>query len=1039
MGLKEPDAGSEIGGILDEYQKYKGQKTDPILHFERIFNYYKTAPRTESDKMMSLIKKVGFKFKVVMSGKRLDASIVPDIMYFPEDHIVKYFTGSDVFFLDIESYLAEFGEESELMLFFERLGVNRLPRLIKTQVGVEEIKEYGIKAPIYNISATKYVIEGLLTAVNRVQFAKNKELSINIWNILCKLSIAHNGNLANEATGVANIKRKRTQEIFIPKDLVGVRSAAWIVGKEDEFYSPTVLTNLLMDPEYDVSNPSVKDVCSLIGMTYSRSDLDFNINNLNEDQKKAVDLYKILMDSGVPIDELKRFLEDYKKERSIAAVEAAHADEKEPIDQTINNLPHGSSIPSQTTNSTSKIEEPQEQMEEMVPKEPAERSQHSKNNDVRRPKKYDVEEFNKEALNETDLLRKAKERYDAEIMLIARQEELHIAAAAAGKYTYRWFKSLLELESLNDPVNDNHEMSIHFGKIEQESANIVLLKNPNKPIPMIIEDVSGFPLQLLMNGQIHRIMAESASIHSFVLRVKLHEPAAIKNIDLVTDVGISIQDPSFLYESLTEKFSSLNLDDDYNFQTSLNKDIKFIFGPPGTGKTTKLASMIVDKMGEIKKGKILIVTPTNKSADVIAEKIGKILQNEGTICSLARFGNTSNPYLEAAGLWKDRTFNIDGQDKTILVTTIARFYYDHIGSREGLKNLDAIDWDTIIADEASMIRLIDMVYLLKKAEGSSFIISGDPFQIEPIVNEEEWEGENIYSITGLNKPDSFVHPQTVPHDYEIERLMVQYRSTPTIGNLYSNLTYGGLLIGSRDDDNSLRLSPNQGLETQAVNVIKFPVKQYESIFRSKRLEGGSCYHIYSALLCLEYVKYLNERFKESYPDRDVSIGVISPYKVQADLVEKMINRDTSDTGIQVGTIHSFQGDECDVIVLLLNTPPRITNSSRLSVNKLNIINVAISRARDNLFIMMPDEETFGVENLAIINRLLRLVDKSNYYEIKSSQVEEMIFGKSNYIEANTFSTTHQNVNIYSLPEVIYEVRSDESSIDIQIHREDMNQ
>ena len=42
-------------------------------------------------------------------------------------------------------------------------------------------------------------------------------------------------------------------------------------------------------------------------------------------------------------------------------------------------------------------------------------------------------------------------------------------------------------------------------------------------------------------------------------------------------------------------------------------------------------------------------------------------------------------------------------------------------------------------------------------------------------------------------------------------------------------------------------------------------------------------------------------------------------------------------------------------------------------------------------------------------------------------------GKENYLEENTFSTGHQVVNVYSKPEHYYEVRSDDSAIDVQIH------
>ena len=41
----------------------------------------------------------------------------------------------------------------------------------------------------------------------------------------------------------------------------------------------------------------------------------------------------------------------------------------------------------------------------------------------------------------------------------------------------------------------------------------------------------------------------------------------------------------------------------------------------------------------------------------------------------------------------------------------------------------------------------------------------------------------------------------------------------------------------------------------------------------------------------------------------------------------------------------------------------------------------------------------------------------------------------NYIENNVFSTGHQSVNVYGLPEKRYEVRTEDNAVDIQIHRD----
>ena len=104
------------------------------------------------------------------------------------------------------------------------------------------------------------------------------------------------------------------------------------------------------------------------------------------------------------------------------------------------------------------------------------------------------------------------------------------------------------------------------------------------------------------------------------------------------------------------------------------------------------------------------------------------------------------------------------------------------------------------------------------------------------------------------------------------------------------------------------------------------------------------------------------------------------------------------------------------------------------LNKQNILNVAISRARDYLFIVMPDDETEGVDNLYKIAQIESIVKSSGAFsEYASRVVEEMMWGNAKYLEENTFSTGHQMVNVYRKPERYYEVRSDDMAIDVQIY------
>lgn len=139
--------------------------------------------------------------------------------------------------------------------------------------------------------------------------------------------------------------------------------------------------------------------------------------------------------------------------------------------------------------------------------------------------------------------------------------------------------------------------------------------------------------------------------------------------------------------------------------------------------------------------------------------------------------------------------------------------------------------------------------------------------------------------------------------------------------------------------------------------------------------------------------------------------------------------------VQVGTIHGFQGDECDIIFAVFNTPPTISASKDMFLNKRNIINVSISRARDYLFVVMPDDDTDNISNLRLVKRVESLIQSTDAWnEFLTPDLEELMFGDAKYLENNAFSTSHQSVNVYGLPEKIYEVRTEDTAVDVQIHR-----
>jgi len=258
--------------------------------------------------------------------------------------------------------------------------------------------------------------------------------------------------------------------------------------------------------------------------------------------------------------------------------------------------------------------------------------------------------------------------------------------------------------------------------------------------------------------------------------------------------------------------------------------LQFIYGPPGTGKTTTLCSMIAEGVNENYNAKYLLLTPTNKAADVLCKKLVKApanpndilgkkikeLEESGKSISITRVGKPTDPELEELeeDIYQD-SVTMERLDYTnILASTIHRIPYfeiiDEKGDHDQTKIFRMEDyWDFIVFDEASMINLPYIVFailaLSRFNPNAKFIIAGDPKQIPPVVDvndkdleELDIQDENIYTMMGIS---SFKRTeQNLREGDIIKNLNRQYRSVKRIGQLFSDLSYSNLLKHVREEE-----------------------------------------------------------------------------------------------------------------------------------------------------------------------------------------------------------------------------------------------
>lgn len=991
-------------------------------HFNLFIQYYDECPQRQKNEYINALKEcVVF---AVIRNSEADLLIFKkaEKLYFPDSDLIDYFQfQTETHFVDLEFYNTTIpGNYKELFEpFLSELGISKTPRIYSRLVDDNELVRY----KLYRSTQYSFVYEPVFDGAEQVIMNLSPKLSLLLWKYLCE-TIKLLGGLDRFKRKLNCVheyyKYKEKEQFFISIEETRLKTNAWLYTKEGKPSIGKSISVKDLDEKYETKSSEGKALVDFLGIQNPDEDL-----NLDDQQLEDLELGRIFREKGLTKEEIPDLIKHYNrfkkaKEKNLTDLESSDENESDTTDQLHDTF-------RQFRNAHPKSDETTDQETEDE------------------PIVQEEDDFIKSSADFEKKIKKLTEKVNDEISQLTKIQELTDGVNNSIKYSYIWFKSLLEMEYLNsaESKNSGKEISIKFDQVEKETgtAKTLILRYPNQPIPQDLEDIGDLSIKLFHGNDCSTVSIEVINVREHSIRAKLKKSSDITGLDLssVHSAVIDIKNPIFILEELKNKFNSLNLEDNFNLQENLTENIEIIFGPPGTGKTTYLAkNVLIPKMQGKKDLKILVLTPTNKAADVLVKKIMEVSVDDDSYCEwLVRFGITGDPEIEKSAVFYDRSLDITSKSRNVTVTTIARFPYDFFKPDESESNekyfLRYLDWDYIVFDEASMIPLVTMMYIIYFTPDAKFIVAGDPFQIQPISSVDIWKDENFYTLVGLN---NFKNPTTVPHSYKIVDLPVQYRSVPSIGELFSIFTYDSVLKHYRVASSQKQLNID-GIRVNDINLIKFPVSSADSIYRAKKLNQSSNYQVYSAIFTFEFTKYIAAQIAKNHSD-NFKIGVICPYKAQAVLIDQLLLTNHFENGnveIQVGTIHGFQGDECDIIISIFNPPQYISNSPEMFLNKQNILNVAISRAKDYLFILIPDDRTENVRKLNKVQNIEKIVNRQlrdSCSQFHSSEIESIIFNDSRFIEKNAFSTAHQMVNVYSKSEMLYEIRCEESAIDVQI-------
>ena len=272
-------------------------------------------------------------------------------------------------------------------------------------------------------------------------------------------------------------------------------------------------------------------------------------------------------------------------------------------------------------------------------------------------------------------------------------------------------------------------------------------------------------------------------------------------------------------------------------------------------------------------------------------------------------------------------------------------------SKGGSESETSFDW--AIIDEAGRATVPEILVPIVRSERT--ILVGDERQLPPMVDAliiQESGGSSEDHTLDTSLFQSLIEQAEVSTQEHIASLRTQYRMQPAIGSLVSAVFYEGKLENGS-------LSPSRW---RAFDWMPAPVTWLSTSSLPNRVEnrsGESFANAVEADTVLQLLDKMEAKCRERR--RRPTVGVITGYSAQ---VERLITQiDPADRSkwqnleIEIATVDSFQGRECDVVVY--STVRSNTNSTIGFLKDYRRINVALSRARDLLVIVGDD---FMMEN-----------------------------------------------------------------------------
>ena len=247
-------------------------------------------------------------------------------------------------------------------------------------------------------------------------------------------------------------------------------------------------------------------------------------------------------------------------------------------------------------------------------------------------------------------------------------------------------------------------------------------------------------------------------------------------------------------------------------------------------------------------------------------------------------------------------------------------------------------FDVAIIDEASQCDIASCFPIMYRAKKS--VIVGDDKQLPHLSFLEKAKEQSFLSQYGI--PDKYQlmwrfrtnSMFDLADYYSMNSVMLDehFRSLPPVINFSNREFYS----------DRIRVMRKDAYDYNALELVNVPDGKVDSDATRNLPEVE------------ELVKKLHEIIIEderNNPENPTSIGIISPFRAQVDQLKISVQKVLSDYmikkhQIEIGTAHTFQGDERDIMLISWGFANNSYPQSITFLQKPNLFNVAITRAKN---------------------------------------------------------------------------------------------